>query len=249
MNKIETDKHDRSWLNNFYHNMTLGNENNVNVIIGSLPIDMVFQGIGKPYIINPGVDDFHEGERIEDEYQIKIVLVHSNYSSLPQVFETAGRIETIATEKGMQLTDFHFNPGSKSACLCVRNEENEKLPNGFNLPDFFHRLLIPFFYAQSYYEKFGTWPWGQYSHYELGLLEWYSFQINTTREETKNIIEQLRKYSNWDRINDQLTSRKGIKSHHDCICGSHVRYRQCHNEVLRGLWKLQRKINEYGIQI
>lgn len=249
MSDFEISVSDKKWLRDHLPGMSFEKEIGIDVIKGKLLIDMVYLGEGKPYIINPDSNNLPSGERIQDEFEIKILMERSGFSSLPQVFETGGRIEKTAQKLGFQFADMHFNPGTNAACLCVWTEENKKLPNGYNIEEFFNQLVIPFFYAQSYFEKYVAWPWGQYSHSELGLLEKYSIQNNPNKAETKELIEYLKGYKSWGYVKKQLESRSGVKGHFKCLCGENVRYRNCHKEVLQGMWKLHANIKKFGLEL
>ena len=123
----------------------------------------------------------------------------------------------------------------------------EKLPNGFNLRDFFYNLLIPFFYQQSYFEANNIWPWGEYAHGILGLFEWYSKIGAITKTDLQVFINRLSQYPQWESIKIKLTQKEGIKGHHNCICGSSKRLRDCHPNVWRGLWKLNQDIIKFDV--
>jgi len=176
---------DAKWLKEHYLGLKLHRkEGSIAEIVGVLSFSMTFLQEEKLYVINPN-PDYSDGVKIEDEYQIRIELKRSKFSNLPQVYETDYRLLRVAESRGIQKEDLHINPTSGSACLCIKPEENIKLPNGFNLQVFFNELVIPFFYAQSYFEKNNSWPWGQYSHGVLGFIEWYLEQANSTREKKR----------------------------------------------------------------
>ncbi len=246
---ILSDK-DKNWLQVQYPDLKIF-KNNAGIveIAGNFRFSMVFLGEGKPYIINPQ-KDYPEGIRIDGEYKIKIELQKSKFSNLPQVYECGNRIKKVAQNKGLGLEDLHINPNG-AACLCIQEEELENLPNGFNLEDFFNNLLVPFFYAQSFFEKRGIWPWGQYSHGVWGLIEWYSKQDNSTQKTTKSFIEKrLKKYvSEWQLLSKLLDPKYKVKGHHQCICGKNEKFRKCHKDVLHGIWKLKQDIAKFGIKM
>lgn len=230
---------DEKWLQRHYRDLKIKKRNDGIVeIVGPFIFSMAFQNEGKPYVINPA-PDYTGGRKIQDEYQIRIELKGSEFSDLPQVYETGSRLKKVAKNKNLRQEDLHINP-SDAACLCIRSEEPSNLPDGFNLENFFNILLVPFFYAQSYFEKNNSWPWGQYSHGVWGFIEWYLGQEKPTAEILGDLLQRLQKYGNeWAKIKPALAPKHRIKGHQNCICGKMEKIRNCHPEVLRGLWKLK----------
>lgn len=238
---------DKKWLNDHYPDLKIHNQNNgVVEIVGVLTFSMAFQK-GKPYVINPS-SDYSEGVRIRDSYKIRIEYRNSEFSDLPQVYETGARIANLAQSRNLKTEDLHINP-SGAVCLCIKPEEAGNLPEGFNITDFFNNLVIPFFYAQSYFEKYSAWPWGQYSHGNLGFIEWYLQQKETTRQTIEYFLERMKKHKDWQKSQKLLEPKHKIKGHHQCICGKIKKIRDCHSEVLQGIWKLKKDIERYNIKI
>ena len=240
---------DRKWLQAHYPDLKINSKANESVeITGNLRFRMVFSGEGKPYVIDPPAN-YTDGIKIEDEYKIKIELRGSEFSNLPQVYEYSDRIKKVAEERKLKPEDLHINP-SGAACLCIQQEESATLPNGFNFEDFFNNLVIPFFYAQSYFEKNNAWPWGQYSHGVWGLIEWYLQQENPTKQATEDFLGRLKKYNReWQLLCQFLAPKYRVKGHHQCACGKNEKFRNCHKQVLHGIWKLKQNIAEFGIKV
>lgn len=240
---------DEKWLQEHYPALKIRrSDDGVSEIAGPFTFNMAFQGEGKPYVINP-VPNYTDGIKIEDTYQIRIELQGSEFSDLPQVYETGSRLQKVAENKKIKKTDLHINP-SEAACLCIRPEEPSNLPDGFSLENFFNILLVPFFYAQSYFEKNNSWPWGQYSHGACGYVEWYLRQEQSTVELLEDLLQRLQKQRNeWAKIKTILDTEHQIKGHHNCICGKMEKMRNCHPEVLRGFWKIKEDITNFKILI
>ena len=240
---------DKQWLKANYPELEIEKDKDGCVtIIGTLKFDMIFYEEGKPYVIKPQPKHINSGYRIQDEYQIKIVLKSSKHSDLPQVFEIGGRLNSIANDRGFKLTDLHINP-DEMACLCLNIEEESYLQNGFIIEEFFNLLVIPFFYAQSYFEKNASWPWGQYSHGSVGIFEWCYEQSNLTENATKELINRLRELTDWQMVKPYLDHKKTAKGHHECLCGSKKKFRNCHEDALHGIWKLKQNIETYSVKL
>ena len=167
---------------------------------------------------------------------------------MPKVRETGGRIVNVAKALGKHIVDLHLTAEDGTCCICVPIKSNVYLPNGLNVPDFFNNLLTPFFYSQSYFEKRHTWPWGEYSHGLLGMLEWYDDTKTSGNEEVQfSILVRLRSSPDWPKYRSLLQAAGNIQGHQECICGSRRRFRDCHASVFKGLWRLKRDVGPKGI--
>ena len=188
---------------------------------------------------------------IHDEYQIEIELSDSEISSLPQVKEAKGRLKRVAEEKGItELADLHSGSQSGTLCLCSPLEEDELFSNGFSLDEFFSGTLIPFFYAQSYFEKNDEWPWEHYGHGCPGLLESYAAIEETDYALAEKCLRLLKREQKiWDVCKLYLTRKGYVKGHWQCICGSTQILRKCHHGVLDGLIKLKQDVSDCSIEI
>ncbi|MGD0337609.1 MAG: hypothetical protein ABSB78_02350 [Bacteroidota bacterium] len=238
---------DIEWIGRNYPGLIVSNDSRDH-ISGSLAFIMYFDESNKQYIINPSDQSKSNKFRIQDEYQIEINFRSINRYSLPTARETAGRIDNIARSKKMDLRDLHINSDG-DACLCFEFETAIHLPNGFNIPDYFYNLLIPFFYAQSYFEKYNEWPWGQYSHGDLGLFEWYyEYPNSVPKQLIYECISFLKRSNAWDKYKAIFQNKNDIKGHNCCICGSMNKFRKCHPNVLSGLWKFKNDIKLLSIK-
>lgn len=246
---------DKEWLKENYSNLEIHAEDGIEKISGILNFSMALLEGGKSYIINPNPNIFCKNE-ITDQYQIQIELRRSEFSNLPQVFETGFRIERIAIARNLKLVDLHINP-NKSACLCIKPEE----PLEFNVKDFFNNLLIPFFYGQSFFEKFNRWPWKEYAHGPWGLIEWVSsqgemkfdilddFLKNLKRSIKLKEEEKIKERVIWDNLKAFLNPNTPFKGHNLCVCGKKELIRRCHPDILKGIWKLKAEIERLNYKI
>lgn len=120
----------------------------------------------------------YEGKSIKDEFKINIAFPDDYPKQAPLVFEVGGRKERILKNKQINLNDLHFNPDG-SACLTVNVKKY--LPKQKTISYFLNYLVIYFFAGLSYYEKNGAWLFGEYSHGDRGVLEFY--------QETTSLID------------------------------------------------------------
>lgn len=232
MPKIAITEDDKDWLRANYPDLYFDLDRSI--IYGELFFRMYYSRREKfKYVVNPDNSyENKEGVVIQDIYEIEIDL--SDPELLPKVKEIGGRIlSSQAKWKIANSADLHLFPDDTS-CLCIKTEEQTKLPNGFILKDFFENLLIPYFYYQSFFEKYGREPWKGYSHGDLGFLESYLRQKNPSPE-TINLFffylsEVLRKC---------LINNIRLKSDELCICHSKRKFRKCHKDAFLGYNKLR----------
>ncbi|NMA74987.1 MAG: hypothetical protein GX963_12705 [Bacteroidales bacterium] len=146
---------------------------------------------------------------IRDDYEMKM-LVPSNFpEELPKVYELGGRIP-----RGFEhvFTD-------DSLCLGIPMEIRKSLAENSSLVGFVDKYIVSYFYAASYYRKYGTYPYGDRKHGIPGIYQYY-FELFTT--ESKILVRQLL----W------LIYGDNYRGHKACPCGSSVNLRNCHGEIL-----------------
>lgn len=235
MFQLDLTEDDQIWLFDKYRGLSETQENGIKVVAGEF--------------------DFwasHEGVELRDTYQIRIEFQPSPVSDLPSVIETAGRTKKVAKERNIHINDLHTYEAGQAgqtdqACLCVKPDEESFFLNGFNFHDFIEHLIVPFFYAQRYFEKYDSWPWGAYNHGGFGWLEWYHDQDNHNLERTTKFIEDLSASQDWPVFSRELSKKSGVKGHHPCICQNGRFFRNCHKKVFQGLWELQKNIKEFRL--
>ena len=87
---------------------------------------------------------------------------------------------------------------------------------------FTKQLVIPFFAAQVYFDNTGEWPYGDYKHYEEGLIQYYQEKIHISRD---NIIGSLK----------VLAGKRKLERNDLCFCGSGLKYKKCHEDIVEPL--------------
>lgn len=231
MEKVIITKDDRTWLIENYPDLHFDPEKTV--ISGKLCFSMHHSNKRIGYVINPDSSFKNkDGIIIEDIYEIEINLSSDEF--LPIVKEIGGRILKSKEKWGIdKLEDLHIYPDG-TLCLCVTTEEESRMPNGFNLKDFFENLLIPFFYYQSFFERYGQEPWKGYSHGDLGILESYLHQKNPSPEMIRSFF-----YSLSDGLKKCLINNVRFKGQEFCLCQSKRKFRKCHRDAFLGYNKLR----------
>ena len=150
-------------------------------------------------------------ETIHDTYDVELTVPLAFPRLLPTVIELGGRISK----------RFHTNP---DRTLCLGSETRLKLlvAQEPTLPGFVERILIPFLYSHSFYERYGRLPFGELSHGSPGLLQDFAdlFGVSETAALAMVRLATLKK-------------RHANKS--PCPCGSGYRVGKCHNTILNGM--------------
>ena len=99
-------------------------------------------------------------------------------------------------------------------------------------------LVIPFFYAQSFYEINNRWAWKDYSHGDMGILEAYVDNFDNLESENKFCIETYK--SLQPEVQLIVTSSNIITRQFKCLCHSGNKFRNCHSKAFEGLKKLKK---------
>lgn len=146
-------------------------------------------------------------------FRIEIELPKNFPESAPLVRETGGHIP--------RHIDRHvYSDGT--ACLFVADETWKYWNRTTSLIDFIKGPIYQYFLGQIYYEEHRTWPFGQRSHFGLGVAEYYFEELETT-----SIFVVYRFL--------ELLAARTIDTHSLCYCGSLRTLRNCHHLKLADL--------------
>ena len=164
---------------------------------------------------------FGDSARQEDRFiravfRIKIDLKTFDANGWPKVYEVGERYRQIAKKWNIEIIDLHVSSDDGMCCLGIKRGNNRR----FSIRDFLPELVIPFFYRLSYTEKFGLAAsrndlWGEYSHREEGLREYYAEIFN---------------------IAAQNPGRNDL-----CPCGSGKKFKKCHIDDVESLKRIQKE--------
>ncbi len=196
-------------------------------------------------------DKTYRDYRIIDNYQIRIIIPDNYPDSIPFVQEIGGKAKVIAEKYGIKdPREFHWNPENGTVCLCVKQEEKIKFPLGSTLAYFIENLVIAYFYGLSYFKDHKKWPWREYSHGGLGMLEYYAEDpIEQTKDSLKILSALFHDDINWKKYRKHIKNPTNNKS---CICSSKKLFAQCHSLSWQGLMRLhddihRLKLNAYKL--
>jgi hypothetical protein len=176
-----------------------------------------------------------DGTYLCDTYSVR--LEWPSHQVYPTVYEIGGRIEAVAANLEVGLEDVHVYPAEKALCLASWTKLETSFAPGFELSVFINEFLVPYLYAQTYFSKTHTWPWGELSHGYIGILE----ELGRMGELDINYIKLARAQVTklvGERAAQALFSIRP-RPHHKCPCGSDRTIRKCHPEVQAAIAKIR----------
>lgn len=166
-----------------------------------------------PYIVVRGVFPVRLEHTTIDQYFIEIAVPDNYPKQVPIVHELGKRIPVDL--------DFHVVTDG-SLCLFLPDERWKYWGNGKVFLDFLQETVNDFFLGQVYHERHHEFPFGERRHGILGILDYYEEELGT--DDVEAILRCL-----------TYLSKRVIKGHWDCFCGSDKRLRQCHGKKMRDL--------------
>lgn len=188
----------------------------------------------------------YNGKQIIDLFRIRIIANGNCPGGIPALREVGGRVQAIVSKYRVELADVHYNKSSNTACVCVKQEETVRFPPGSKLPTFIEGLVVPYLYGLSFFDETGRWPWAEYSHGALGLLEFYTQDVSTpTREDLVEVGRLIRADLNWREYSKQL---RRPSSERKCLCGSGQAISKCHYDAWQGVIKLHALLKGLGLK-
>jgi hypothetical protein len=153
-------------------------------------------------------------------YAVRIELSSAYPRIEPRVFETGGRIT--------RDPDHHIN-GDGDCCVTVW-ENWLATASDTGIAAYLSGPLREYFLGQFWFEKTGSWPFGERAHGLEGMEEAYADALGIANRR-KDILYHLR-----------ILRLPRPKGHWPCPCGSAQPLRACHEA---DLWALHRRIPPY----
>ena len=157
------------------------------------------------------MDEAYNGVHFVEEYHIRIDLV--NYE-VPFITEIGEHIDK----------KYQHKYGNNGLCLGITTEilTNCCTNNIFDLLLWFDNFVIPYFFSYEYYNLTGKYPFGERSHGNQGILEYYMDIFN---------LQNINQAYNFIKFASTLKQYRG---HFLCPCGSNKKIRNCHkNELIK----------------
>lgn len=150
--------------------------------------------------------NYPQKKQINDSYLIKLVVDYQFPNITPIVYELEERIPRIA--------DRHvFSDGR----ICLGSPLRLKIIYSKNptIRGFIEMCVIPFLYANSYYEENKEYPWGDLAHGYSAVIEDYLDIFKLTNK--AKLIQALK----------ILTASNFNAKKMRCPCGCNKRFKQC----------------------
>jgi hypothetical protein len=160
----------------------------------------------------------YNGVQIEDTYKIKIVLPHDYPNSLP-----------VTKEIGNRIPSYFHKFTDDSLCLEVYAKIKLEFSEKPSLLFYIQRFVVQYLFSYSYKKTYGELPYGERSHGDLGILEFYHELLGIS--DSSSIIGALR-----------ILAKGVYRGHHLCFCGSGLKLRSCHGQIIRNL--IDKKLNQ-----
>lgn len=204
-------------------------------IEGTLKIRALYDQAVQKIVIDPTMKDKNNPFYIEDSYNIKIDFPSDLQRQAPSVYEINGRIIKAGKARGlMNPLDLHLFKDGRS-CLCPQPLLFEYIRSGkiSDLQIFLDELVTPYFYQQSFFERFGYWPVKNYSHGYPAIFEYYHRETSKLGKTNKHLVDlcsiSLLSLSNLHKyLKPLVENKRGIKPTSKCFCGSEKKYKKCH---------------------
>ncbi|MBK7764487.1 MAG: hypothetical protein IPI46_14300 [Bacteroidetes bacterium] len=230
-------KKEAQWLAQHYPDLSINED--YSEIRGTLLFKATYNKETNEFRIAGDSNDNQGGVFITDSYEIIMRCrspqsMTATTSKLPALFIKEENLDFFVPAR-------HFN-NDQSACYCGPVEEEIYFKKGYQFKTFFIEFVIPFLYEQSYFDQNEEWPWGEYGHGWIGVLESY-YRLGKP-DHIPRMLEKLKEYEPRNLISNFLESKSNLKGHSLCICGSNQVVRKCHKEAWLGLNKLRSEMKK-----
>jgi len=153
----------------------------------------------------------HGGHRVEDSYEVELIIPADFPDLPPTARETGGAIPE----------SFHQFPASKHLCLGAPVEVRRAFAQHKTLLGFIDTQLIPYLFAYSYKRDHGRLPFGELDHASAGLFLYYKDFFGASGISTLRLLKLLA-----DDFAPPLMT---------CPCGTGMKLKECHGPRLAEL--------------
>lgn len=166
---------------------------------------------------------------IENQKFVYLILIKAcNYpEELPKLY--------LKNSKHIKGVDRHIYEDGE-CCIGVGKLEvfNKFEDSKINIKDYLEHLVYPYLFSQSFYDYYGEWPFGEYSHGIDGLKE-KLIEIF----EVKNYKEVVSLY--------KRTIKGNIGKNRKCPCRHGKKYKDCHEKLINRIlnWEMHHLIGQY----
>ena len=185
-------------------------------LINSYPKLKITNETEDKYVVagNVFINAKYNNIQLADSFDIELNVFKDFPKRIPDIIEKSKKIPS-----NFQ----HVNPDRK-LCLAVNIDMLINLKENKNLLIWFNKYVVSFFFSCIFFNRYGKFPYGERSHGDEGVVEFYQEFFNT--KDIKAIFRLLQVIVGKEKqFKDNL-----------CPCGSYIKYRRCH---LKQVEKLQ----------
>jgi hypothetical protein len=157
------------------------------------------------------------GFTVNHDYNIEL-LIPIGSDQLPSVYETGNNM------------DVKYQHRYRDGKLCLETDTAIRLRfyDGIVLLEWMDEFVEPYFFSYEYYQRFGSFPFGERPHGFEGMIDTYKEEF---REHDPKIVNRLLKH----------IATHQYRGYQLCPCGSCKRLRDCHGKLLYPYMTDQRK--------
>jgi hypothetical protein len=153
----------------------------------------------------------YKGIVFKENFNLEFFFPRTYPDDLPAVKEIDNKIPS---------TFHHFTDGS--LCLCAPVEQYMIFSKTPTLENYIRNLLNPYLLGWLWYQRFNEMPWGERTHWLIGLLESYQELLNI--KEKQYVLPFMYRYV-----------RNELFQWQECPCGSGLPFKKCHRNLLNRL--------------
>lgn len=150
----------------------------------------------------------YNDEQIQKEYEILIVLSESH---IPYVYDC---------KRIIKKTYPHIY-ADRRLCLATDMEQYMFLNEKRSICLWIKKYVESYFFSYEYHNRYGVYPFGEYSHGVKGMLEFCAEYLNLNDINKKRIEDFL----------NYIFLRR-YRGHDFCPCGNLKKVRNCHKELI-----------------
>lgn len=226
-------KEEIEWLTSSFPDLKIDEENGV--IEGSVSFTSVYDKSTNTFTAFMNPLTLYPGLILSGKYEIKIGR-NSKERRMPKLW--------LPTDSYKWIPRRHFfDKGDGRACLTGPAEEDDLFTKGYSFLEYFERFVMPFLYAQTYFDQHGRWPWAEYDHNAAGVLQ--SFKNSKgTESQVLACLNRLKESKQWDVVQAILQGRFDGKK---CVCGNGLMINKCHRSLILVARDFQKAVKQYGL--
>ncbi len=147
-------------------------------------------------------------------------VLNQSYKIIVNVFLDGRTLPIVCDDGGAIADNYHHKYTDGSLCLATSTDIRLRFIDGFNLAQWMDEYVEVYFFSYEYYQRFGTFPFGERSHGIEGVLETYSEIFD--EQDAANLASLMMYVYNGN----------SYRGHVLCPCNSNKRLRQCHGKTL-----------------